>query len=134
MTFGIAPDIIEHFSQDETSGGQGKLAVFTRGAAVTDPVTGHRVMGAKVAVPNIRGNTAPVSAQDIQDDVSGKLSEGDIWVFTIKRLTMASNDSQDSSMLIERLGRTYVLNTGNDWHYARGNRYVAFLDRGELGV
>lgn len=134
MTFGIAPDIIEHFSQDETSGGPGKLAVFTRGAATTDPVTGHRVMGARVPVTGIKGNTAPVSAADIKNDLNGKLREGDIWVFTIKRLQVSDSESQESSMLIERNGKFFVLNTGDDWHYARGNRYVAFRDRGESGV
>lgn len=134
MTFEIALDITEHFSQDETSGGAGQLAVFTRGPAMTNPTTGHRVLGVLVPVPGIRGNTAPVSAADLRDDVTGKLREGDIHVFTIEPLTVAANSSQNTSMLIQRSGELFVLNTRDDWAYAQGNHYMAFRDRGESGV
>ena len=130
----IALEITEHFSQCETSGGKGKLSIFTRGPATTDPVTGHRVLGAMVPVKGIRGNTAPVTAKDIRDDSTGKLREGDIQIFTIEPLTMANNLTQDTSMFIRRSGETFVLNTGNDWAYAKGNHYFAFRDRGEDGV
>ncbi len=134
MTFEFAPDIIAHFSQDETSGGPSKLKAFTRGAMTTDPTTGHRVMGPRVSIPDIIGNTAPASAADIETDTSGKMREGDIWVFTVRRLQLADEATQATDVIIERLGFFYTLNIGDDWHYAGGNRYVAYLDRGESGV
>lgn len=134
MTFEIALDITEHFSQDETAGGQGMLAIFTRGDAVTDPTTGHRTMGPLVAVPGIRGNTAPARAADIESDLTGKLREGDIIVFTIEPLEIASNASQDTSMLVLRKGLYYALDVADEWEYARGNVYRAYRDRGESGV
>lgn len=134
MTFAIAPAIITHFSADETSGGPRQIKAWTRGPMVTDPTTGHRVMGPRVRIPNIVGNTAPVSSADIESDISGKIREGDIWVFTITPLRVADELSQDTSVIIERLGYYYTLNTGDDWHYAKGNRYVAYRDRGESGV
>lgn len=134
MTFGIGPAIVTHFSADETSGGSRKIKAWTRGPMTTDPVTGHRVMGARTRIPNIVGNTAPVNAADVEADASGKIREGDIWVFTIARLRVADELSQDTSVIIERLGYFYTLNIGDDWHYAGANRYVAYLDRGESGV
>jgi hypothetical protein len=133
MTFEIALDIIPHFSQDETSGGQGKIKAWSRGPMVTDPVTGHRAMGARVQLPDIVGNTAPVSSADIRTDNTGKIREGDIWIFTLKRLQVADQVGEATSVIVERNGYYYTLDVGNDWHYARGNRYVAYLDRGEGG-
>lgn len=132
--FDIALDITENFSQCETSGGQGKLAIFTRGPMTTDPTTGHRMPGPMVAVPGIRGNTAPLRAKDLRDDVSGELREGDIQVFTIEPIDVASNLTQGTSMFVLRGGEYFKLVTRDDLEYAKGNHYFALRDRGESGV
>ena len=62
------------------------------------------------------------------------MREGDILVFTIKSLQLDDEGSEATSVIIERLGYYYILNLGDDWHYAKGNRYVAYRDRGESGV
>jgi hypothetical protein len=129
--FALAPIIVPFFSQDETAGGPSKIKVWRRGTWTE--VNGRRVPGPKIRV-NVIGNIAPVSQKDIDHFAQGKLREGDIWIFTNVELRIADEATQQTSDLVEHFGDFFRIDTVDNWHYAKGFRFVGRRERGESGV
>ena len=130
--FEVAQKIIPVFSTDETAGGQKQLDVWSRGAWTV--VNGHRAQLPRVRRRGIVGNIAPVTQKDIDHYASGKVRQGDIWIFTLKELKIANEKTEEVGDLVRHKGDWYRIDTTNDWHYARGFVYIGRRERAESGV
>lgn len=125
--------IVSYFSQDETAGGPGLLAIFKRGPTVR--VNNHDAMGPLVAVPNIRGNVAPQLDADLDiTEAAGRKREGHIRVFTLDRLQIDDEATSETSWYVLHKGYYYFLEEQDDWHYAGGFVYRGTRDRRESNV
>ena len=133
VTFAIAPMITRYFAQDETADGPGKLSVWTRGPTVR--VNNRDAAGPMVQVPDIEGNIAPLLDADLEiTESAGQRREGHIQVFTLTRLQVADEATQEHSMWVLHKGYYYFLEEQNDWDYAGGFVYKGTRDRRESDV